>query len=77
MYQTNCSGERFEKLLSGAFLSIPDLLPTQMPKAHKRLSDWALGQISIDASFGVDALRLMPSEEVSSLKTSVCIKFNF
>lgn len=63
-YQASCPGERFEVLLSGAFLSVPAFLSTQMPKAHKRLSDWSLSQISTDTSFGTDAIRLMPSEEV-------------
>ncbi|KAI6182676.1 hypothetical protein M3Y97_00406300 [Aphelenchoides bicaudatus] len=64
-YQTSCLGDRFESLLSGALLSMPRFLSTQLPKAHKHLSEWSMSQASTDVSFGVDAIRLMPGEEVA------------
>lgn len=64
-YQTNCQGAPFNRLLSGSFASVASFLSNDVPKAHKKLADWSLEQVSTDVSCGIDAIRLMPSEEVS------------
>lgn len=66
-YRASCPGASFNRLLSGAFTTLASNLSAQTPKSHKQLAEWAMNQISVDITQGVDAIWVLPSEEVIQL----------
>lgn len=64
-YRSASQGAPINQLLTGAFITTASCLSNEIPKTYKRLAEWAISDISTDISKGVDAIRLLPNEEVS------------